>query len=186
VLPPKQRAALLAREVLGMPAAETAELLETSVAAANSALQRARETMKKHLPSHRNDWSAREPSAKEKELLAAFIDAHERCDAEAAMAAATADLRITMPPLPMCFDGRDAIYPLLARAFGADRDGDWKLLPTMVNRMPTAASYLLRPGDTTYRAFKLDVLRIEDDLIAEITTFGPQLFTTLGLPLLLP
>ena len=185
VLPPRQRAALLAREVLGMPAAETAELLGTSVAAANSALQRARETMKKHLPSHRSDWSAHEPSAAEKELLAAFIDAHERCDAEAAMAAATTDLRITMPPALMCFDGREAIRPLLARAFGPDRDGDWRLVPTMANRMPTAASYLRRPGDTAFRAFKFDVLRIEDDLIAEITTFGPELFEAFGLPLLL-
>jgi RNA polymerase sigma-70 factor (TIGR02960 family) len=185
VLPAKQRAALLAREVLGMPAAETADLLGTSVAAANSALQRARETMKKHLPSHRNDWSARDPSAAEKELLAAFIDAHERCDAEAAIAAASTDLRITMPPAPMCFDGRDSIYPLLARAFGPDRDGDWRLVPTMANRMPTAASYLRRPGDTEFRAFKLDLLRIEDDLIAEITTFGPELFEAFGLPLVL-
>ncbi|HSV39231.1 MAG TPA: RNA polymerase subunit sigma-70 [Nocardioidaceae bacterium] len=182
VLPVRQRAALLARDVVGMPAAETAELLGTSVAAANSALQRARETMKKHLPSHRSDWSAREVTPKEKELLAAFIDAHERCDAEAAVAVAAHDLRITMPPLPACFDGRDTIYPMLKTAFGPERDGDWRLLPTMANRMPTAASYLRRPGDTVFRAFKFDVLRIEDDLIAEITTFGPELFAHFGLP----
>ncbi len=186
VLPPRQRAALLAREVLGMPAAETAVLLETSVAAANSALQRARSTMKQHLPSHRNDWTAQEPSAAERELLDRFIDAHQRCDAAAAVAIAATDLRITMPPAPMCFDGRDAIAPLLERAFGPERDGDWRLLPTMVNRMPTAASYLKRPGDREFRGFKLDVLRIEDDAIAEITTFGPRWFDQLGLPQSLP
>jgi len=88
VLPPRQRAALVAREVLGMPATETAALLETSVAAANSALQRARATMKQHLPSHRSDWTAHEPSAAERRLLDQFIDAHQRCDAEAALAIA--------------------------------------------------------------------------------------------------
>jgi RNA polymerase sigma-70 factor (ECF subfamily) len=182
VLPARQRAALLAREVLGMPAAETAQVLETSVAAANSALQRARATMARHLPSHRADWSAREPSPAEKELLDRFIEAHERCDAAAALAVAAEDIRVTMPPYPWLFDGRGALVPLLERAFGPDREGDWRLLPTSANRMPAAASYLRRPGDTVFRAFKLDVLRIEDDEIAEITTFGPALFEALGVP----
>jgi RNA polymerase sigma-70 factor (TIGR02960 family) len=182
VLPPRQRATLLAREVLGLPAADTARLLETSVAAANSALQRARETMRRHLPSHRSDWSVAEPSADERRLLASFIDAHERCDAEAALAVAAADLRVTMPPYPWRYDGLVAVRPLLERAFGPERDGDWRLLPTGTNRMPAAASYLRRPGDAAYRAFKLDVLRIEEGLIAEITTFGPALFEALHLP----
>ena len=182
VLPPRQRAALLAREVLGLSAAETARLLGTSVAAANSALQRARETMGRHLPSHRADWRARPASAQEADLLAAFIDAHQRCDAEAALAVAATDLRITMPPLPLCFDGVDAVAPLLERAFGPEREGDWRLLPTSANRMPAAASYLRRHGDRVFRAFKLDVLRVEQGAIAEITTFGPDLFGALGLP----
>jgi len=182
VLPARQRAALLAREVLGMPAAETAQLLETSVAAANSALQRARATMAQHLPSHRADWSAREPGPAEKELLDRFIEAHERCDAAAALAVAAEDIRVTMPPYPWLFDGRDALLPLLHRAFGPDRDGDWRLLPTSANRMPAAASYLRRRGDPLFRAFKLDVLRIEGDVIAEITTFGPALFDAFALP----
>ena len=183
-LPPRQRAALIAREVLGMPAAETAELLDASVAAANSALQRARATMKDHLPSHRGDWTAREPSPAEKELLDAFIDAHQRCDAAAALAVAATDIRVTMPPAPLCWDGRDTLAPLLERAFGPERDGDWLLVPTAANRMPAAASYLRRPGDTAYRGFKLDVLRVEGDRIAEITTFGWSHFERLGLPLI--
>jgi len=182
VLPPRQRAALLAREVLGMSAAETAALLGTSVAATNSALQRARGTMKRHLPSHRADWSVRRASPAEGELLAAFIDAHERCDAKAALAVAATDLRVTMPPLPLCFDGIDAVAPLLERAFGPEREGDWRLVPTAVNRMPAAASYVRRDGDTVFRARKLDVLRVEDGLIAEITTFGSEPFPLLGLP----
>lgn len=182
VLPPRQRAALVLRDVLGMPASETASLLDTSVAAANSALQRARTTMQAHLPSHRLDWSAPEPSAAERVLLEQFIDAHERCDAAAALAIASKDLRITMPPNTFLFDGLEAIAPLLERAFGVDRDGDWRLVPTMANRMPTAASYLRRPGDTEFRAFKFDVLRIEDGSIAEITTFGAALFPAFDLP----
>lgn len=182
VLPPRQRAALIVRDVLGRPASETAEILGTSVAAANSALQRARATMQQHLPSHRSRWTAVEPSPQERALLERFIDAHERCDAVAAMAIASEDLRITMPPNPVTFDGRRAIQPLLQRAFGPERDGDWRLVPTMANRMPTAASYLLRPGDTEFRAFKFDVLRIEDGAIAEITTFGVAFFPIFGLP----
>ena len=61
------------------------------------------------------------------------------------------------------------------------RDGDWRLVPTCANRMPTAASYLRRPGDSEFRAFKFDVLRIEDGAIAEITTFGAALFPVFGL-----
>jgi RNA polymerase sigma-70 factor (ECF subfamily) len=182
VLPPRQRAALVLRDVLGWPAVETASLLETSVAAANSALQRARATMQEHLPSHRLEWSAQEQSPQERELLERFIDAHERCDAEAAVAIAAKDLRVTMPPYPWLYEGLDAVAPLMERAFGEEREGDWRLLPTMANRMQAAASYLRKTGDTEFRAFKLDVLRVEGGEIAEITTFGPNLFPALGLP----
>jgi RNA polymerase sigma-70 factor (TIGR02960 family) len=183
VLPPRQRAALIARDVLGWPASETAVLLETSVAAANSAVQRARQTMQEHLPARRSEWSSGTPSAEERELLDRFIDAHERCDAAAAVAIAAQDLRISMPPDLLSFDGLEVIRPFLERAFAEDtRDGDWRLVPTWANRMPTAASYLRRPGDTTFRAFKFDVLRIEHGAIAEITTFGRSLFPAFGLP----
>ena len=76
----------------GWPASETAAALGTSVAAANSALQRARATMQSHLPGQRAEWSAGEPSAAERELLEQFIAAHERLDAEAAVAIAARDL----------------------------------------------------------------------------------------------
>jgi RNA polymerase sigma-70 factor (ECF subfamily) len=182
VLPPRQRAALIARDVLGWSASETAAALETSVAAANSAVQRARARMAEHLPARRGDWPAGRPSAGEQELLGRFIDAHERCDAAAAVAIAAADIQVTMPPYPYFYQGIDGIAPLLERAFGPDRDGDWRLVPTRANRMPTAASYLRRPGDTEFRPFKFDVLRISGGVIAEITTFGPAMFGLFGLP----
>jgi RNA polymerase sigma-70 factor (ECF subfamily) len=179
VLPPRQRAALIARDVLGWPATDTATLLDTSVAAANSALQRARATMHEHLPARRADWSAGEPNDEERALLASFIDAHQRGDAALAISIASQDLRITMPPNPFFYEGIATIGPLL---HGALRDGEWRLVPTLANRMPTAASYLRKPGDTEYRAFKFDVLRIENGRIAEITTFGAELFPAFGLP----
>jgi RNA polymerase sigma-70 factor (TIGR02960 family) len=180
VLPPRQRATLIARDVLGWPASETASALDTSVASVNSALQRARATLQAHLPARRSEWSAGEPSEEERALLASFIDAHERGDAALAVSIASQDLRITMPPAPMLFEGLSVIGPLLENAFS---DGsEWRLLPTIANRMPTAASYLKMPGDTVYTAFKFDVLRIVDGRIAEITTFGPALFAQFGLP----
>jgi RNA polymerase sigma-70 factor (TIGR02960 family) len=179
VLPPRQRAALIARDVLGWPASETASALGTSVAAANSALQRARATMQSHLPPRRAEWSAREPTAGERALLEQFIEAHERLDAEAAMAIAAQDVRITMPPHPWHFDGPESIRPLMANAVDM---GEWRLVPVGANRMPAAASYLRRPGDSEFRAFKLDVMRIEAGLIAEITTFNADLFPAFGLP----
>ena len=188
VLPPRQRAALIARDVLGWPASQTAVLLEMSVAAANSALQRARATMREHLPPRRADWpgdSAGRLSAAERDLLAAFIDAHQRNDGAAAVAIAAQDIRVTMPPYLACYDGVASIGPLLDRAFGPDRDGDWRLVPAAANRMPAAASYLRRPGDTRFRAFKIDVLRTGGGRIAEITTFGAGLFPAFGLPAVL-
>jgi RNA polymerase sigma-70 factor (TIGR02960 family) len=178
ILPPRQRAALIARDVLGWPASETASVLGTSVAAANSALQRARATMQAHLPSRRTDWSAREPTAAERELLEQFIDAHERLDTEAAIAIAARDIRITMPPAPWRFDGPQALRPLMAEAASM---GDWRLIPAAANRMPGAASYLRRPGEGEFRAFKLDIMRIEAGRIAEITTFSSELFSAFGL-----
>ncbi|WP_246127915.1 RNA polymerase subunit sigma-70 [Amycolatopsis rhizosphaerae] len=181
-LPARQRAAFLARDVLGFSAAETAELLGTSVAAANSALQRARTTLRERLPARRTDWASPGPSETERAVLARFIEAHERGDAEAAVAISAPGLRIAMPPRPAVFTGVEALIPLLGRAAA---EGEWRLVPSAANRMPTAASYLRRPGDGRFRAFKFDVLQVEGGLISEITTFGAALFPAFGLPLFL-
>ena len=174
-LPPLQRAVLILRDVLGWSARETAEILETSVAAANSALQRARATVQEH-PTRRPERPATED---ERRLLEGFIDTHERGDTDGAIALLREDVRITMPPHPWLFEGIQAVRKLMA---SAEATGDWRLVPTRANRMPTAASYLRQPGDTEFRAFKLDVLRVEGGRIAEVTTFDATLFPAFGLP----
>ncbi|MCW3065961.1 MAG: polymerase subunit sigma-70 [Solirubrobacterales bacterium] len=180
LLPPRQRAVLILRDVLGWPADETAAAFDISVAAANSALQRARATLREQLPKRSHDWSTANPTAEERELLARFIDAHERADTEAAIAMLREDARVTMPPMPWCFEGREAIARSLLK--GLTAPGEWRLVATRANRLPTAASYLQASGDTEFRAFKFDVLRVVDGLIAEITTFNADLFPAFGLP----
>jgi RNA polymerase sigma-70 factor (ECF subfamily) len=182
LLPPQQRAVLILRDVLEWSAAEAAALLDTSVAAANSALQRARATLRDQLPERSEDRSASEDlSADERALLQGFIETHERGDTAAAAALLRDDVRVTMPPHPLSYDGIDAVLRLIRQAFGPPTMGDWRLVPTRANRQPAAASYLRAPGHTVYRAFKLDVLRVEDGAITEITTFSSDLFGAFGL-----
>lgn len=181
-LPPRQRAVLLARDVLGWSAAETAALLDMTVPAANSALQRARATLGDRLPARRADWSVAAPTDDEREVMAQFMAAHERHDAAAAAAMLRDDIRITMPPHPFLFEGIDVVGPALETAFGVEEVGDWPLVPTRANRMPAAASYLREWGDTQFRAFKIDVVRLVDGKVAEVTTFGSGLFPRFGLP----
>jgi RNA polymerase sigma-70 factor (TIGR02960 family) len=178
LLPPRQRAVLIARDVLGWSAAEAAAQLDISVAAANSALQRARATLEERLPDR--EQAPSQPTAEERALLERFIDAHERADAAAAIAISAQDIRITMPPHPWVYDGLDAIMPLIER--GLTEPGAWRLVPTSANRMPAAANYLREHGDTEFRAFKIDVLRVERGKIREITTFDAALFEAFGLP----
>ena len=119
-----------------------------------------------------------ELSPDEQRLLEGFIAGHETGDFAAATKLMREDIRVTMPPHPMGFEGRDEVLRL---SHTAVEMGDWRLVPTRANRQPGAASYLRRPGDTEWRAFKLDVLRCEDAYIAEITTFNASLFGAFGL-----
>ena len=181
LLPPRQRAVLILREVLGWPASDVGELLEIGVAAVNSALQRARATLREQLPAgRREDWAAPAVSDAERAVVDRFIDAHERGDTDAAVAIIADDIRVTMPPHPFLHEGRDAIRALLETA-NDPALGEWRLVPTRANRQPAAASYLRAPGDTVFRAFKIDVLRVVDGRIAEITTFDASLFDAFGL-----
>jgi RNA polymerase sigma-70 factor, ECF subfamily len=183
-LPPRQRAVLILRDVLGWSARETAELLDTSVASANSALQRARSTMKTHLPARRSEWRAdAEASTAERAVLDRYVEATERSDAGAIAALMREDARFTMPPQPQLVEGRDAIVQAwLEGGFGTEGFGDMRCVVTSVNRQPAVAVYLRRPGDTRHRALAVDVLRIEEGTVVEITAFGDGVFPSLGLP----
>jgi len=181
LLPARQRAVVILRDVLDWSAAETAALLDMSVASVNSALQRGRETLRNELPERSAERPA-ELTEDEQRLLAGFIATHESGDAAAAAALMREDIRITMPPHPMVFEGRDSLAPLLESAFGPERLGDWRLVPVRANRQPAAASYLRRQGETEWRAFKFDILRCEGGGIAEVTTFDATLFEQFGLP----
>jgi RNA polymerase sigma-70 factor (ECF subfamily) len=188
-LPPRQRAVLILRDVLGWSANETAALLEVSVAAVKSALQRARPTLKQHLPEQRLDWApSLEPTAEERTLLQRYMQAHERADIHTLAELLREDALLTMPPHPMWFVGRASIMAFTADVFDPNSPmyhGQWRSLPTRANRQPAAAHYVQLPGDVAYRAQVLDVLRIEDGKVVEITAFVPELFPAFGLPLTL-
>jgi RNA polymerase sigma-70 factor (ECF subfamily) len=179
LLPARQRAILILHDVLGWSASETAALLETSVVAINSGLQRARATMQRSAAEGGDRAAAPEPTDRERALLAGFIDAHERMDMAASVALMREDMRVTMPPQPFLYQGVAQITPLFAQAAAM---GEWRLVAAWANRQPAAVSYLRRPGDSEFRVFKVDVLRIRDGLIAEITTFMPTLVEMFGLP----
>ena len=183
-LSPKQRAVLILRDVLGWSAKDTASLLETSVASVTSALQRARATLKRHLPVRRDDWSAESnPTSGEQALVKRYIEATERLDTDALLLMLSEDARFSMPPEPGVWVGRDTIVASwLEGGFGCGDYQDFRCTLTHANRQPAVANYVRRPGDSEYRALAVDMLRIEGDAVAEIITFGPDVFATLGLP----
>ena len=185
LLPPKQRAVLIARDVLGWSAAESASLLDISVAAVNSALQRARATMKKHLPRHRLEWRPRsEPTNEERALLDRYMRATAHGDASAMVRLLRADAFCTMPPSPESYVGAEAIVAAWVEGgFGSPAFGEFRCVATRANSQPAVACYLKRPDDTEYRPFVLDVLRIEGDAVAEVTVFPLEpLLDALDLP----
>jgi RNA polymerase sigma-70 factor, ECF subfamily len=182
LLPPRQRAVLILRDVLGWSAKETASLLETSVASANSALQRARATLRQQLPPRRLEWTPSSvPTAEERAVLQRYIDATEQADATALAELLAEDARTAMPPIPDWLEGREAIMTAIVQGL-APEFGQWRLLPTWANRQPAAASYLRRPGETEYQAFSIDVLRVEHGKVVEIIAFTAELFPAFGLP----
>jgi RNA polymerase sigma-70 factor, ECF subfamily len=168
----KQRAVLLLREVLGWSARDTASLLDASVASVNSALQRARATLKSRLPERRTEWArASEPTEEERELLRRYVDAHERTDVDALAELLREDARLTMPPHPTWYDGRTAILVASEKGFTPEF-GELRSVVAAANMQPAVAHYLRRPGESEFQPLALDVLRIEDGLVAEIHSFA--------------
>lgn len=182
-LPGRQRAALLLCDVMGWNSAEAAEILDMSVAAINSALQRARETMKQPLERKTRPARLNEQLAT---LLTRYVAAWEAADSAALVAVLREDVALTMPPIPVWFGGRVDVKAFLDGFLFRDLGGRrLKLVAAQINGSPSFVAYHL---DETgiYRAQALHILTIENGEIGEINdflSFDGQLFSKLGLPL---
>jgi RNA polymerase sigma-70 factor (ECF subfamily) len=171
LLTPPQRAALILCDVLGWSAAEAAATLETTVASVNGALQRARATLRKHLPSRK----AEHATEAERELVRKFVEASEQADASWFASVVREDAVFRMPPEPGETVGRDAMMQLWVEGgFGTSMQLEG--VPTRANRQPAVAFY--NHGE----AMAMDVIRIEEGMITEIITFPPSVFEEFGLP----
>ncbi|SEC01925.1 RNA polymerase sigma-70 factor, ECF subfamily [Amycolatopsis tolypomycina] len=185
-LPPRQRAVLILRDVLGWPAAQAAGTLGLTVASVTSALQRARVTMRAQLPGRRLDWrspATHELSAAERAVVRAYVDAHERNDLAGLAALLRDDLRFAMLPDPgtVTTTAGDAVDGWVAGGLFQPGHDDWRGVVTTVNRMPAAALYLRAPGDPEHRLFAVAALHVDGGKIAELTGFD-----TTGKPWLEP
>ena len=181
LLPPRQRAVMIMRDVLDWSANETAEVLELSVPAVKSALQRARATLREELPRDRTDWSpSADPSAEERAVLERYMHALEQEGTAEMIEVLREDVRVSYAPLPLYAQGRDDFVE------GSSRfapPGEYRCLPTRANRQPAVALYLRSPEDTEFRLISIEVLRVVDGKIAEIFDYGmPGVLATFGLP----
>ncbi len=181
-LPPRQRAILLLRDVLGLRANEVASLLGSSVSAVNSALYRARIRLEHNYPSTAKTTLASDPEVQE--LLERYVAAWESADVDSLVALLREDATFPMPPVPTWVKGRGAIREFVSRnILSGDARGRWRLVPTRANSQPAFGWYLRQSDRTTYDAFAIQVITIEGGLIADATTFGfPELFEVFDLP----
>src|SRR5215218_4049972 len=180
-LPPRQRAVLLLRDVLGFHAAEVAEMLESSEVSVNSALQRARAALETRLPADR-ERPPRPRSPRERKLAARFADAVESGDVDGMVSLLTDDALLTMPPLPLEYQGHEAIARFLSYREEA-RGTPLRVMPTWANTQPAFGCYT--PDAQTGIASRsgLFVLTLEGDAAAAMTWFADTaLFEYFGLP----
>src|SRR5688572_23612701 len=182
-LPGKQRAVILLCDVMGWSSNEAAEILDTTPTAVNSALQRARETLKqgerKTKPSRLNEQLVT--------LLARYVAAWETADSAALIAVLREDVALTMPPLPVWFGGRADVRAFIDEfLFRGKYPFKVKLEPVRANGCPAFAVYQMDQGGV-YRAAAIQILTVEHGQIAELNdylTFDGGLFTRFGLPLM--
>jgi RNA polymerase sigma-70 factor (ECF subfamily) len=178
-LPAQQRAVLLLRDVLAFPAAEVAAMLEISVAAVKSALQRARARMREVAPLADEVIEPTEPRARD--LLERYISAFENADITLLEEALRRDAALEMVGSRTWFAGRATCLPYLTGVIGAP--GDWRMVAIGANGQPAAAAYR-RDEDGVLRAFGIAVVEVTVSGIARIVVFGdPGLVTLFGLPL---
>jgi len=168
-LPPGQRAVLVLRDVLGYPAAEAAVMLEATEASVKGALQRARAALQARLPAGR-DRAPAPGSPRERHLAGRFAAAVEAGDIDAVLTLLTGDAWLTMPPLPVWFQGRAAIATWLSTwIFTPGRQR--RLLPTRANGSPAFGLYLREAGADVYQLIGLVVLGVEGEQIGSLVGF---------------
>jgi RNA polymerase sigma-70 factor (ECF subfamily) len=184
-LPPQQRAVLVLREVLAWSAADVAELLETTVASVNSALQRARATLSQLDTA--SGLAEHELGPAERELLARYVRAFEAYDIDALVRLLHDDASISMPPLELWLKGLDDLRGWYL-GYGIGCKGS-RLVPLTVNGSPAFAQYRVDP-DGGYSAWSVQVLELSDGRVRHVhhflEHFGGEVFGRLGLPLHLP
>jgi RNA polymerase sigma-70 factor, ECF subfamily len=186
-LPPRQRAVLILRDVLGFSAREAADALETTVVSVKSALQRARKAVDERLPDESQQATLRSLGDERiGRLVASYVEALERNDVAAVVALLTEDASIAMPPTPTWYRGRAALAEFYAAGPLSGRIR-WRHIATWANGQPAVACYAWDAASGSYTAHVLDVLTLRGGRIAAITAFlEPELFARFGLPAELP
>jgi RNA polymerase sigma-70 factor (ECF subfamily) len=180
-LPGNERAALLLREVIGFSAREVAELVDASVPAVNSALQRARRIVNDRIQTQASHQTTRSMGdTRLREIVGCYIDAFERGDVAALVALLTDDVTWSMPPIPTWYGGREAVTSFLVEYPMRER---WRHRTTIANGQPAVGGYLWDAGRQAYTAKVLDVLTLRGERIAAVTAFiDGGLFPRFGLP----
>jgi RNA polymerase sigma-70 factor (ECF subfamily) len=185
VLPARQRAVLILREVLGYHADEVAVMLDSTVESVNSALKRARASLQRRLPPTGEGEPPPSPdSPAEKALLAKFVRAYEAGDVDSLVALLTADVSVAMPPIPLEYQGRDVVARFYASVMR--RGGQYDLVPTRANGQVAFGVYLRTPAGGIRHGAGLLVLGLTGDRISAMTRFDNNVLPWFGLPPSLP